>query len=116
MRERRQGPAVKAPHEEPGWVLAIGAIVAVIAGVLAVIALLVGVDAISSWVVNQSTSPIGLAVAGIASIGFGIWMAGRIVTGKSPPGTPSATKVAVVVVAALFALLGAWLLYSSIAG
>jgi hypothetical protein len=71
-------------------------------------------DWASDWTQGALGSPLGLGISGILAILAGAWIAMRIVTGKSAPGTTRAAKLLVLGVAASLGVLGAAVLFSAI--
>jgi hypothetical protein len=85
---------------------------------LFVVAVLVGMYALSArvadWMTSAFLTPPGLGIGGILAILAGAWVAMRIVTGKSAPGTTRAAKLLGLGMAASLGVLGAALLLAAI--
>jgi hypothetical protein len=83
--------------------------------VVAVFVVVYGFSArVADWLATALGTPLGLGISGIVAILAGAWMARRIVTGKSAPGTNRAAKVLVLGLAAFLGVLGAALLAAPI--
>ena len=85
---------------------------------LFVVAVVVGIYAFSGWAVDWLGSALGtrpgLGIGGTLDVLGGAWMAMRVVTGKSAPGTTRAAKLLALGVAAVVGLLGVALLIAAV--
>jgi hypothetical protein len=70
---------------------------------------------VGGWLGTALGSPLGLGIGGILAILAGAWLAMRILTGKSAPGTTRAAKLLALGLAAFLGVLGAALLAAAIA-
>jgi hypothetical protein len=81
---------------------------------LGVVALFVGVNVLAEWVTGWAArglaTPLGEGLVGMGAIAASAWMAIRILTGKSAPGTTQRAKLGVLGLAALLAGIGVWAL------
>ena len=83
--------------------------------VVAVFVVVYGFSArVADWMASALFTPLGEGIGGILAILAGAWMAMRIVTGKSAPGTTRAAKLLVLGLAAFLGVLGAALLAAAI--
>lgn len=88
-----------------------------LAGLILVAVFVVGYQVtawVGGWLGSALGSPLGLGIGGIVAILAGGWLAMRIVTGKSAPGTTRAAKLLVLGLAAFLGVLGAALIAAAI--